>query len=292
MPIFRETGRVAEGVYLMDVGIWGIAKQMALYVIKSADKVVLIDTGTKKEVETVIIELDKLEVPSVDYILVTHSHMDHCGGLIDLAVKFPRAEIGIPYAAQDLRKEWNKKVEKLGLSNPMQLLKEGTLIKLDASYRLEVLETPGHIDDHISFLLRPQRILFVGDACGAHHLGQNFSRPSAYAPYFHHEKYINSLLRFQKINPHGLGIASYGFASDSHALDCIKTAIIDYQNWMHVVIKSVKENFDEDYVSGELLKKFGRSPGEILENRTDQWVKTILRGIARGFINSLGLMKK
>ncbi len=292
MPIFRDTGRVAEGVYLIDVGIWGIAKQMALYVIKSADMVVLIDTGTKKEVETVITELGNLGVPSVDYILVTHSHMDHCGGLIDLAVKFPQAEIGIPYAAQDLRKDWDKKVEKLGLSSPVQLLKEGTLIKLDASYRLEVLETPGHIDDHISFLLRPQQILFVGDACGAHHLGQNFSRPSAYAPYFHHEQYINSLLRFQKLKPAGLGIASYGFASSTDAANCIRTAISDYQNWMQVVLKSVKENPDEEYVSGELLKKFGRSPGEILENRTDQWVKTILRGIARGFINSLGLIKK
>lgn len=292
MPIFRDTGRAAEGVYLIDVGIWGIAKQMALYIIKSTNKVVLIDTGTKKEVETVTTELNNLEMPSVDYILVTHSHMDHCGGLIDLAVKFPRAEIGIPYAARDLRKDWDKKVEKLGLSNPVQLLKEGSLIKLDANYRLEVLETPGHIDDHISFLLNPHRIIFVGDACGAHHLGQNFSRPSAYAPYFNHEKYINSLLRFQKINPHGIGIASYGFASDSDAANCIKTAINDFQNWKQAVIESVRVNPDEDYVSGELLKRFGRSPGEILEKRTDQWVKTILRGIARGFINSLGLRQK
>jgi len=292
MPIFRDTGRVAEGIYLIDVGIWGIAKQMAVYVIKSADKIVLIDTGTKKEVETVIKELENLGITSLDYIMVTHSHMDHCGGLIDLATRFPEAEIGIPHTAQDLRKDWDKKVEKLGLSNSRKLLEEGTELELDASHQLEVLETPGHIDDHLSFLLRPQQILFVGDACGAHHLGQSFSRPSAYAPYFNHERYISSLLRLQKLNPAGLGIASYGFASGPEAANCIRTAISDYQNWRQVVLKSVKENPDEDYVSGELLKKFGRSPGEILEKRTDQWVKTILRGIARGFINSLGLMNK
>ena len=292
MPIFRDTGRVAEGVYLLDVGIWGIAKQMAVYVIKNTGKVVLIDTGTKKEVETVIKEVENLGITALDYIMVTHSHIDHCGGLIDLAARFPQAEIGIPLEARDLRKDWDKRVKKSGLSNSVNLLKEGTQLRLDASHQLEVLETPGHIDDHLSFLLRPQQILFVGDACGAHHLGQKFSRPSAYAPYFNHEKYISSLLRLQKLNPAGLGIASYGFASGPEAADCIRTAIMDYQNWMQVVVNSVKENPDEDYVSGELLKRFGRSPGEILEKRTDQWVKTILRGIARGFINSLGVRQE
>jgi len=291
MTIFRDTGPVAEGVYLIDTGIWGIAKQMAVYIVKSADKVVLIDTGTKKEVETVVKELGSLGITSIDYIWVTHSHIDHAGGLFDLIKKFPQAEIGIPLLADTLRRDWDLKTEKLGLLNPVQVLKEGNWIELDSDNRLEVLETPGHIDDHLSFLLNPQQILFVGDACGAHHLGEQFSRPSAYAPYFNHEKYIQSLLRFEEIAPNGIGLASYGFASGVDAENCIRTAVNDYQNWMQTVIESMEENPDEGYVATVLLETFGRSPGEILENRSDQWVKNILKGIARGFINSLGLKK-
>jgi hypothetical protein len=183
------------------------------------------------------------------------------------------------------------KTDKLGLSNPVRLLKEGDQIELDSDHQLEVLETPGHIDDHISLLLKSQQILFVGDACGAHHLGEGFSRPSAYAPYFNHVDYFQSLLRFEELKPNGLGIASYGFATNDDAENCIKATINDYQNWMQTVIKSVEENPDEDYVAGVLLETFGRSPGEIQEKRSDQWVKNILKGIARGFIYSLGLMK-
>lgn len=292
MTIIRDTGPVVDGIYLLDIGIWGIEKQMAVYVIVSSDQIALIDTGTKREIRTVVKELHQLGINKLDYILVTHSHIDHAGGIYKLIKQFSGTEICIPALALDLKKEYAIKSKKFNLSNPLRLLKEGDLIKLDSKYRLEVLETPGHIDDHISFLLKEMKILFVGDACGAHHLGKGFSRPSAYAPYFNHKKYIKTLNRFQKIAPSGLGIASYGFATDIDAQNCIKAAISDYNNWMETVIEYMKENKEESNVAEILLNKFGRSPGEIRENRPDQWVKTILTGIARGFIDSLGLRKE
>lgn len=53
----------------------------------------------------------------------------------------------------------------------------------------------------------------------------------------------------------------------------------------------MRKNPDEEYIAEVLLHKFGRSPGELQENRPDQWVKSILLGIARGFIHSLSLTK-
>ncbi|MFX1295922.1 MAG: MBL fold metallo-hydrolase [Promethearchaeota archaeon] len=290
MVVFRDTGQVVDGVYLIDIGIWGIEKQMAIYIIKSSDLTALIDTGTKKESKTVLRELQSLGI-TLDYIIVTHSHIDHCGAIYQIAKNFPNATICIPNLAQDLKKEYAKKSKRLGFSNPLKLLKEESVIKLDSNFILKVLETPGHIADHLSILDLKHQILFVGDACGSHHLGKNFSRPTAYAPYFNHEAYINSLLRFQEINPKGLGIASYGFATHENAKNCIQSAINDYHNWKQSVIEIIRENPEENYVACALLQKFGRSPGEIKENRSEQWIKTILIGIARGFINSLGLKK-
>jgi glyoxylase-like metal-dependent hydrolase (beta-lactamase superfamily II) len=291
MAIFRDTGPVAEGIYLIDSGIWGIAKQNAVYVIQSSDLTALIDTSTKRETKTILNALEQFGIETLDYILVTHSHIDHCGAVYSFAEQFPKATICLPASALYLRQEYAKKCEKLGLINPLELLKEGILIKLDPTYVLEVFETPGHISDHLSFLERKNHILFVGDACGSHHLGENFSRPTAYAPYFDHSAYIQSLLRFQTINPAGLAIASYGFATNATALNCIQTAIRDYHAWKQTVTDALQKTHDESHVAAILLKKFGRSPGEIQEQRSDQWIKTILTGIARGFINSLGLMK-
>ncbi len=289
MAIFRDTGPVADGIYLIDIGIWGIAKQMAIYLITSSDKIALIDTGTKHEVKTILKELNHLGINCVDYIIVTHSHIDHYGGIYALAKHFPKANICLPALAHNLQKEYTKKSKKMGLSNPIQMLKEGSIIKLDPHIILEVVETPGHIADHLSIFERKHRILFVGDACGSHHLGENFSRPTAYAPFFDHNAYLNSLLKFEKINPWGLAIASYGFATNIDAQKCIKAAINDYHTWKQTIIDAMHEKADEDYVADILLQKFGRSPGERLENRPDQWVKSILLGIARGFIYSLGL---
>lgn len=292
MVLYRDTGPVADGIYLIDTLIWGIEKQHAVYVIQSSEKTALIDTGVRRTLSKILKELEQLNIETIDCILTTHSHIDHSGALHQLAKQFPKAEICIPHLARDLIETYERKADRFKLSNPMRVLKEGSSIKLDAELVLHVLETPGHIPDHISFLDTKHQVLFVGDACGAHHLGSNFSRPTAYAPDFEHEKYLHSLHKFQEINPTGLAIASYGFATRQDAAKCISAAINDYKEWKDVVVNAIGKNPDASYVAEILLKKFGRSPGEKSENRPEVWVKGILRGIARGFINSLGLLEK
>lgn len=291
MPIFRDTGQVTDGIYLIDTFIWEIAKQHAIYVIQYQDHNVIIDTGIKNTLKTVLSALERWKITSADYILVTHSHIDHCGALRQFAKIFPEATIGIPALAQDLLEHFQHKAEKFALSNPILELKKNTLIKLNDHSALEVIETPGHLSDHLSFYEKERQILFVGDACGAHHLGAGFSRPTAYAPDFQHDAYIDSLLKFRKIKPWGVAIASYGFATDQDAIHCIETAISDFYNWKQAVLSVYQETHDEDIIASLLLEKFGRSPGEINENRSARWVHGIMRGIARGFINSLGLNK-
>ncbi len=291
MAIYRDTGAVAHGTYLIDSVIWGIKKQHAVYIVKSSKKTALIDTGVRRTTKTILNSFQKLHINNLDLLLITHSHADHCAAIHLFAREFPDLEIGIPSLAYDLQTIYNRKSEKLGLSNPIRLLKEGDLIELDSKCILEVIHTPGHISDHISFLDRQKKLLFVGDACGAHHLGKDFTRPTAYAPDFNHEDYINTLQRFQEINPVGLAIASYGFATNQDAKNCIDASIRAYHEWKKVVIEAIRETPNEEYVARVLLKKFGRSPGEISENRPDKWVQRILRGLARGFISSLGLMK-
>jgi len=288
MTIYRDTGSVADGVFLIDSLIWGIEKQHAVYIVKSSDRTALIDTGIRRTTKTILNNLKNLQLETLDYLLITHSHLDHCEAIHQFAKQFPNIEIGIPHLAHDLIETYNRKSTRLGLTNPVLLLKEGTVIKLDSESHLNVIETPGHISDHISFLDPRHQILFVGDACGAHHLGENFSRPTAYAPDFRHENYIRTLLRFQEINPVGLAIASYGFATNQDAKNCIEASIRDFNEWKKVIVDAVRENPDENYVAEVLLKNFGRSPGEISENRPERWIKGILRGLARGFMNSLG----
>ncbi|MEJ2481597.1 MAG: MBL fold metallo-hydrolase, partial [Gemmatimonadota bacterium] len=92
---------------------------------------------------------------TVNGVLLTHAHSDHSAAAPGLA-----RELGVPILASA------STLARLGL--PGRVLAEGDVIPVDAPSRaervgLQVVETPGHSADHLSFLLLPDRWLFTGD---------------------------------------------------------------------------------------------------------------------------------
>lgn len=96
---------------------------------------------------------------TVDAILLTHAHADHAGSASAAARAF-----GSPVMASSAT------LGRLGLAG--RVLREGDTIPVGdagepssaaAVASLQVVETPGHAADHISFLLLPDRWMFTGD---------------------------------------------------------------------------------------------------------------------------------
>jgi len=93
--------------------------------------------------------LEALEEQGLDlrYILLTHHHPDHTGGVAELLEKYPAKVFG----PDDRRIPFNK-----------QICREGDLVSLpglDANFR--VLEVPAHTSSHIAFF--GENALFSGD---------------------------------------------------------------------------------------------------------------------------------
>lgn len=130
------------------------------------------------------------ENANLDLLLVTHGHYDHMGALPYLKRKIPNLELRAhQLTARLLNKKnivkvmnslsqqtWNYFEELKGrdsVADDVEIcpvpfgipLREGDVIEI-GDYSCEVLETPGHTRDHLSFFLPEPGVLFPGEALG------------------------------------------------------------------------------------------------------------------------------
>ena len=84
---------VAQDVLLIDYIDVGQADSI---LIRNQDKVMLIDAGTNEAGETVVNYLKNLGIAQIDYVIGTHPHEDHIGGLDDVINNFDIGQVYMP----------------------------------------------------------------------------------------------------------------------------------------------------------------------------------------------------
>ncbi len=127
-------------------------------------KAAVVDPGG--EVDRIIAAAKEASL-EIEKILVTHAHIDHAGGVADLA---ERLNVPIEGPHED-DKFW---VDSLGEQNrmfggagarpfqPNRWLKHGDKVSF-GNVELDVLHCPGHTPGHVAFFHPPSRIAVVGD---------------------------------------------------------------------------------------------------------------------------------
>jgi glyoxylase-like metal-dependent hydrolase (beta-lactamase superfamily II) len=103
---------------------------------------------------------------TVEKIILTHGHIDHCGGAKQLA-----EELGVPIEGpQELDRFWIARLEDDGRSygipartfEPDRWLEEGEQVTV-GDLTLDIYHCPGHTPGHIVFHHPPSRLALVGD---------------------------------------------------------------------------------------------------------------------------------
>jgi glyoxylase-like metal-dependent hydrolase (beta-lactamase superfamily II) len=117
-------------------------------------------------------DLDKLKDAvrragvTLEKILVTHGHIDHCGQAGVLA-----KELGIPIEGpEEADRFWISRLDEDGRSygiqgevfEPDRWLKDGDRVTV-GEVELEVIHCPGHTPGHVIFYNRPTKFAVVGD---------------------------------------------------------------------------------------------------------------------------------
>jgi glyoxylase-like metal-dependent hydrolase (beta-lactamase superfamily II) len=168
------------------IGVW-------LY---KGDKTFIVDVGTSSTAEALLNALAEAGVEHLDYIFLTHIHIDHAGAIGEIAAGFPGTPVvchrdGIPHLA-DPERLWKGTKKALGgiadAYGPVKPVSSDRLadaLLLDNCPVIPVM-TPGHSIHHISYIYNDY--LFAGEAGGVYYLlpsGRGYMRPATPPKFFY-----------------------------------------------------------------------------------------------------------
>src|SRR5215813_6760850 len=177
--------KLSERIHLVGSGAMGFDLTDPLdchvYLIDGGDELALIDAGAGMGAEAIVenVRAANLDPSRIRHLILTHGHGDHAGGAARLRrlIGGPLVYLsGITAAALrtgderalslDVAKQAGIYPAEYRLE-PCEVdveLEEGATIDV-GDLRLQVLDTPGHCDGHVSLLLEHEgrRLLFAGD---------------------------------------------------------------------------------------------------------------------------------
>lgn len=264
------SGRVvADGVTELDTLLGGWTRVTAGYLIEG-DEPVLVETGSQSSVPVLLDQLEKLGVGAADLagVVVTHIHLDHAGGVGDVARAFPEATVYVhPKGARHLAdpsrlvesaaRVYGPLLDSLyGRLDPtpgerIRVLEDGERIQVGPARALVAVDSPGHAKHHMALHDTVTGILFAGDAVGVKLPDAGVLRPSTPPPDFDLAAAIRSLQRFGERKPTRLALAHYGLLEDPLAV--LEEAADTLRKWADVAEGAYREGRD---IAAALAREF------------------------------------
>jgi glyoxylase-like metal-dependent hydrolase (beta-lactamase superfamily II) len=240
---------------------------------------VLVETGSQSSVPVVLEVLAGLGVGPHDLaaIVVTHVHLDHAGGVGDLARAFPDATVhvhpaGAPHLADPSRlvasagRVYGDLLDGLyGRLDPtpaerVHALEDGDEIVVGPGRSLVAVHSPGHARHHLALHDTGTGVLFAGDAVGVRLPGAGPLRPATPPPDFDLDQAVASLRLFGARSPSALGLAHFGILHADPAA-VLEEAEDGLRAWAAVAEAAWRRGDD---VAGALAAAFGPDQGEQL----------------------------
>ena len=257
----------------------------------------LVDVGPANTSGRLIRSLESFGLDRVDYIFLTHIHIDHSGALADVLEHYPMAKVvshekGIKFLV-DPSKLWAGSLSVLGDTargygepKPVQ---EKNLVPHSRFEQPEftIIETPGHAAHHLSFTYKDY--LFAGEAAGNYFLVKDleYLRPATPVRFFL-EVFLESLDRLLALDNQTICYAHFGSAQNSHRL--IKKFREQLFRWKELIHTQMLEG-DEGLVDRCLNVLLEKDPEMAAFKKLDMDFqareKTFLVNSINGFIDYL-----
>lgn len=229
---FRDYG---NGIFVFDSGYLR-PLLAAVHMVVENGRVAFVDTGTNQSLPNALGVLERLGlgVEAVDYVILTHIHLDHAGGAGAMMQAFPNARLVVhPRGARHMGEPSKLVAGVIGvygaeyvarmygeiLPIPFERIIEAThgLVVNLAGRELVCLDTPGHARHHNCIVDRKTGGIFTGDMFGLCYDamnvdGRQFIFPTTTPTQFEPDAMRASLDLLMSYRPPAMYLTHYGQA--------------------------------------------------------------------------------
>lgn len=257
----------------------------------------VVDVGPANSVGRLIETLMEMNIKRVDYVLVTHIHIDHAGGLGEFLEHFPKARVvchekGIRHLV-DPSMLWEGSQKVLGeiaeaYGCPQAVKEEMCIPHAQARIKnLTVIETPGHAPHHLSFSYGGN--LFAGEAGGNYFsvLDTDYLRPAT-PPRFFLKNFLESVDRLMALEDQHICYAHFGDAQNSRRM--LKRFRAQIFRWKELIQKEMSAGSDDlmmRCVNSLLEKDPDLKAFKFMEPDTQNRERFFVANSVRGYIEFL-----
>ncbi len=323
--ITTTSGKVSDYLHQIDVRAYGTTRMLSLYLGVFDDCSILFDCGSSLDVKKTLRYLKNHKIPlsSIKYLITSHHHFDHNGGLWKLYEEIKKHNQDVKIITNQQTKELLNNYEShldrarrtygnlVGDMKPIEnkafkIIEPNLIFNADfdivdtfykngSEIKLVILKTPGHTPDHQSSMLIRNNIiefLFFGEAVGTlYHTTKLVTMPVSMPVYYNHKDYMNSIENLKKLQPLIAGFGHFGIVNGEKN---IKEILLEHESFMKkfrkLIIKFYEEKPDTKYIVNKIIP--------ILTERTDLTAdhnpvfNSIALGIVYGMMMDLGYRKE
>jgi glyoxylase-like metal-dependent hydrolase (beta-lactamase superfamily II) len=209
----------------------------AAHIIVDSGRAAFVDVGTNSSVPYLLAGLEELGMAreAVDYVLLTHVHLDHAGGAGRLMQELPNARAllhprGAPHMIDPTklmagsRAVYGERLEELyGTLVPIpaervRAVEDGERVRLGGR-TLELIHVPGHALHHYAVVDQAHRSIFTGDTFGISYRALDTERGAFITPttppsQFDPDQHIASIDRMLSYRPESMYLMHFSRVTD------------------------------------------------------------------------------
>jgi len=256
---------------MVDTRMGGYDGITAGYLIRG-ERPCLVETGAAHSAGAVVDALAGLGVGAADLatIVVTHIHLDHAGGVGDLAAAFPNAQVAVHEAGARHLADPSRLMasaervfgdvldELFGRLRPtdaerITVLSGDDAIDLGGGRRLESFDSPGHARHHVGLLDTLSGDLYTGDAAGVWTPETGDLRPATPPPEFDLDAALGSLDRMRERTPNRLLFSHFGPVTDVGTT--LDRSVEELRLWVELVRDARAEGLDLDHAVARVRER-------------------------------------